>query len=698
MDNLSEVHSVHHFEIGFIGRSNIEAYVLEVGDFWTGLRRADVNFKQAYLLVIQLCVAAGAFSQQVVSPSGFVRFDGPAKPEVVAWAVEAHAEASVDQLQDDQVAVTLAVGIGCLALLRSGSIPILALTEIENGGEKSLADLEWQEGPKFVGSVVDPKDLPVPAVIRFKEEATPGVTIDDSCRKALTALGFYELRASSNGHFESPPLLSGRYALTIEAPDHETVERLLVVSGDRLEYDLGTITIKTVARVNVVVDVTDIDAPPPFELVVESERPEEIYMTDRWERVLEAEISPDTPVQVETNPGMHRLTLRKTGKELAFTALVEFSPGWQETVLRPEPIFIEGRVTADDSPIENAEVTFFWEGLRIKTNSDQDGDYEVTVWVPAHYGALVSAPDGGRQFDTINLEEAEPGETHELDFDLGLATIAGRVVAAGDQSPIEGCHVTLEQQSEDKGSHRSATTSAEGTFVFEGVWQSDSVTLHARAEGYLYREMDVAFVGEDVSNIWIELDESAVVEGWVVGPAGEPVAGIEVACWALVPDGFFTTRTATDQDGTFKITALPGEVLFARAAGYAIGWAIARDGEKTVIGLQGLSAPTRVRIHTEAGEPAVGVTLMYVSDSGVALPSNLVFQHAMQNGLSRATDAEGVIDIASLPPGVYQVSVRSRAGVSALGTLPIPSSGEVTFRVPAMKRLGDDQPKVALSL
>ena len=97
-----------------------------------------------------------------------------------------------------------------------------------------------------------------------------------------------------------------------------------------------------------------------------------------------------------------------------------------------------------------------------------------------------------------------------------------------------------------------------------------------------------------------------------------------------------------------------------------------------------------MRIETEEGDPARGVHLIYVSDTGVALPPRLVFQHSIMNNLGVATDAEGVIHVGSLPPGVYQVFAGRQSGLSTLGTLPIPSSGEVTFRIPASKRLNED--------
>ena len=350
-------------------------------------------------------------------------------------------------------------------------------------------------------------------------------------------------------HFESSPLPMGKYVVRLEAPDHATVERLLVISGEPLEYDLGTIQLKTIARVDVSVDATDIDEDPPFELIVELERPTEIIMRDRWKRIVKTEITPATQVQLETEPGSHRLTLRKDGGDLAFATLEEFSPGWQETVLRPKPIFVEGTVTVEDLPVEKAKVEFHGEGIEVETLSDQNGEYELTLWASAHYAAIVTAPDGSATFDPIDLKETEPGETVEHDFDLSAAKISGRVVASADQAPIEGCSVLLRHESDEqeKASARSTTTSADGTFSFSGVWESESVSLGAIAEGYLPKGMDLAFGGESIRNIWIELDKSEIIHGRVVGTSGEPVSGLSAVRWQLL--GGFPFAPSLDKTG-----------------------------------------------------------------------------------------------------------------------------------------------------
>ena len=654
---------------------------------------AEVRLKARSSLVViaLLCIATSVHAQESDPPTGGVHFSEKGRPEAVVWAFDDQSEPFVGRLNDDNFEVTLPAGKGCLVFLRSDSLPIVEVTEIEGGSKRFVSELKWLKGPTFLGSVVDADDAPVPAVIRFAETATPKDATEKLCREALAAAGFYEVRAVSNGHFESPPVQAGRYALIFEAPDRATVERVLVVDGTEPSHDVGLVTMRAVARVDVVLNAADIDADPPFDLVVESENQTTVFRAERWENPIEVEIGPDLTVQVETEPGLHRLTLTKTGTDLKYSMVEALSPGWQEVLLHPEPVFLEGTVRTDDLPVENAEVVVATPDVRNTTHTDSNGFYEMTLWVRAQVMGMVTAPSGDRQFQSIDLTEAEPGERVEQDFDLDTGKISGRVVARSDQSPLEGCSVGLVQDSADKGIRRSAKTSKDGSFSFDGVWKSDSVKLLAHMDGFQPRTLDVEYAGGTVGNIWIELDETGSAHGRVVGPGGNPLAGIEVLRCQPGLGGFCSVSAVTGQDGSFAIDAQPGDVLFANAVGYSIGWGVVRNNEETVIGLKGLSAPTRVGIQNGDGEPAAGVFITYASEAGVVLPFNLLYQHTLQNGLSRMTDPAGILDVASLPPGVYQVLMPDESGVLNLGMLPIPSSGQVTLRVPDMKRATDDQ-------
>jgi hypothetical protein len=641
--------------------------------------------------------SASAQEIETPTPTGLIRFAENIKPEAVAWVADGPADPVTVRLKGETREAVLPPGAGCLVLLRSGYLPIVTLTEIEGGEDRVISDLGWKEGPRFFGSAADSEGLPLPAEIRFREEPAPAGDREKLCHTGLAALGFFETQASSSGQFESQSLPVGRYVVTLEAPDHASVEHLLAISGESTEYDLGTVTLTAIARVEVSVDVTEIDEDPPFELTVEIERPNEILQAKRWKPVFETEITADAPVALESQPGLHRLILRKDGGSLVFVTEEEYSTGWQETVLHPEPIFVTGTVTVEGLPSKEATLKFVSDGIETDTVSDESGDYELSLWTPAHYGALVRTPEGSTTFEPVDLRETKPGETVEHDFDLSMTSISGRVVASADKAPIEGCGVVLRQKLSDGESLWRTKTAADGTFSFAGIKEAETVSLVATTDGYLPKEMDLAFGGESIRDLWIELERTKAIRGRVVGASGEPVPGAEIVCSAMAMFHGYSSRAISEQDGTFELEASPGVVLYASTPGYTLGWAVAPEGGETVIRLEPLRATTRVLIQTEDGDPAQGVSLMYVSDAGVSVPHDLVFQNSIMNGLDTVTDAEGVIRVGSLPSGVYQVVIGLQSGLSTLGTLPIPSSGDVTLRIPAFKRTGEDQTLASLA-
>jgi hypothetical protein len=639
-----------------------------------------------------MAVLAGA--DDAPSTTAQLVFDEETKPSSVAWKRGEDEAVTVRYLDADELEVDVPVGEGCLVLLRSDALPILDSRVVQGGTPVEMTGLDWQEGARFSGRVVGVDDLPVPAVVRFEAQAVVGTEIGETCLAALAELDFFEIHASNTGDFESPPLPPGRYALSIEAPDHARAEQLLVlVKQDR--HDLGAIELAAMARLEVALDAAEIEESPPFELVVKAERPEELKQRDRWQQVFQIEISPDEPATADLHPGRHRLIVRKPNGSLHYMKQLELRPGWQIETLRPEPIHVEGRVTSRQDPVEGAEVKFMFQEVNTSTTSDINGRYAVRLWTPAHYGAIAKEPDGGMRFETLDLEKAERGEVYELDFDLGAATISGRVVSSVDGTPIEGAGLGLKREWGDRAMHHSATANADGSFAFEGIAEADKVTVTADAEGFLRRQQEIAFSGEDVSGIWIELERSPSIRGRVVGPAGEPVAGIAIEGCPNEIRGQCFARATSGADGSFKIDVVSGTVLFAKAAGYAIGWTLAVEDEENVIQLQALSAPTTMRILMPDGEPAAGSRVAFVADTGVSISSFVFFQHTIMNGFENRSGADGSFPVANLPPGVYQVFTSHEGALLPLGSVPVPSSGVVTLRMATPKNHLEDSQKVA---
>lgn len=614
-------------------------------------------------------------------PSRF-EFVGPWMPEVVGWSVEEGEGASIARLSEEDNSIVVDEGQGCMAFLRSGSVPILQKIDPVPGSHVLIQGLRWQGGTTVTGYLEDADKLPVTANVKIRYESSAGEFDDPVCRDALSALGVFDIRSSTEGHFEIPALPPGRILLTIEGDGYSLVHRRVTLTEDQPRKDLGVVKVPVQCVAEISVDPSNIDETPPFGLLVEIEEPNQVAQKDRWRRIEETELSPDAPVRVATKPGLHRLTLRKTGTDLAYSTLAETTSGIQELIIRPAPYFLEGYVKSGGDHIEDAEVMLLFQEVQVITRSDEGGFYQLRLWFPADFATIVTIPGGDAVMNHLDLRDAQLGETIGHDFEIPRKIISGVIVSSEDQMPIPDCQVTLIQKSTERGDSRSVSTSSDGRFEFGSVWDSDTCRIRAEKKGFLPTSREVFPSNTEDQDIWIELEPTDEIAGRVTGPAGEPIAGILVGCCAPSLSDPLAIRATTSIDGSFSIESNPGAVLFASAQGYALGWIAARDDQENHLMLDVLPQPTRLRILNSEDRPVEGAYLTFVSPDGVGIPFDLVVRHAVLNGLGRHTDSEGLIDIACVPYGSYQVFLKSATGPVPLGTVPFPASGEVTLHTP----------------
>ena len=604
------------------------------------------------------------------------------KPEIVSWAGEEGAESTVHSFLGDKSTVSIPSGLGCIVFSQQESTPFLHQVNLKEGESSHFEKIDWQDGTVVVGLAIDADGLPVRAKVKVKAESPNSILADPNCSKALSAIGFFDVYASSLGHFETMAFPPGRFLLSFEAEGHATIQRVVVVERDYPRFDLGTVEMPAVSHAKIHVNSDEIDEIPPYELLVELEQPKALAQKDRWKMAWEAEIEPDSPVTIDSSPGLHRLTLTKPDTDLAYSSLAEFTPGYQEYVIHPSPFVLSGTVSLGGEEIEDVEVMLLHENLEYVTRSDQDGGYSLRLWVPADFATMLFVPAGGTHVDHIDLSHAQPGEEINHDFNIPAFSIEGIVVESEDHEPIVGCDIKLTQQSTEKRTTRRAKTAEDGSFRFDAVWDSDTCQVEAKKDGYLPSEIDVVLAGENVRDVWVELEQTLGIHGLVLGPAEEPVGSARVGCCAPNPRTPLPIQSISSQDGGFVINARPGVVLFAIAAGYSIGWTVTSDREEETISLGVLPVPTALRILTDEGRPVEGIQLTFVSSEGIVIPYDLVYLHAILNGFDRQTDAEGYFLIGCLRPGIYEILMRGATGEISLGTIPLPASGEVAIRVP----------------
>ena len=610
-------------------------------------------------------------------------------PDLVAWS-RPDATLIRTTTVTPSKPIALPAGEGCLVLLRKGAAPHSVPSSLASSSVTVLPPLEWRHGSIVRGSVADPEGTAVAgAVVRATLSRPPGQKGEEeqnpACTSVLAELGVTAAASDSRGAFAVGPLPAGRYELGVDAPGF--APRTLVVSltkGTGLETSVGEVTLVPAVSLHVTVVPDDVDEAPPFALSVQRESEEYLNLDDRWVEVASRDVGVE-PVDIEAlPPGLLRIVLTKEGSDLLLVQTDDFAAGDHELVLHPRPIFVSGTVTESEHGVEGAEVMLIVDQIPSQTVTDEDGDFSLRVWMPEVYGVFVEPPGGGIVMEHRDLRDAEPGDEVRIDIELPTLTIEGTVVSSEDQAPIVGAELRLDQKfpEEEGASSRSEEADANGDFSFERVKPSPSATIQARASGFLPKGLEVDAAEGGTPEVWIELDPADVVKGRIVGEAGEPVAGAQVACCAATLESRFEIFSMSDANGEFTLSANDGVTVFANAIGHTLGWARASVEQRSTIVLGRPSAPTWLVVKDHEGTPVTGALLTFRTVDGVMLPFPLVEEKSLMSGVSPFTDADGRVAVVGLPAGMYEAWIRTASGSTPLSWIPIPSSTEVVLHVP----------------
>jgi hypothetical protein len=228
----------------------------------------------------------------------------------------------------------------------------------------------------------------------------------------------------------------------------------------------------------------------------------------------------------------------------------------------------------------------------------------------------------------------------ELTFSLGSAAGSARAGAGG----------RFRFEPPAPGSWRLAAATAKGYLPFAPEWGYSPVTFDA-VPGHLVR------------GVTIRLDAADPIEGRVLGPDDQPVAGADVRLMgahreaALVP---IADRFTSGPDGRFTFSAPEGAVVEARAEGFMPGRAevdfLARARGSVTVRLPEQahplppSAPIRGRVVSRDGAPIAGAL--------VAAGRELGFGVADATAAAVLTDDDGRFTLDDLGPGWWRVTAR----------------------------------------
>ncbi|MFV2073850.1 MAG: carboxypeptidase regulatory-like domain-containing protein [Thermoanaerobaculales bacterium] len=321
------------------------------------------------------------------------------------------------------------------------------------------------------------------------------------------------------------------------------------------------------------------------------------------------------------------------------------------------------------------------------------------------FATLVSEPVELAEGESVML----PAEAPEVG-----GTLAGRVVSAATAEVVVGARVACEQggpasyRSPDEGSRaRSALTDESGTFIVVGLGDGP-YRVRADAPGFAPTVLDGVEPGSDLGDV--ELGVGLAVEGRVVDPRHQGVAGMRVEAWEPAPYAYAPETSAlTDADGGFRLDGLPvGEWRLEADAG-------GRSARKTVAGGDGdvLEVELRIGGTRLAGTVVLGDrpggpgTLVLAPPGAPSGPVVLLdrgsaprFFGLPGQPLQARVDPNGEFELASVDPGRWIARFAPVSGGSPATTellVPDVESHTVVLRFPAGRLSGvvvseDDRP------
>ncbi len=663
-----------------------------MGTTW---RKAEVLRVAVPLLLVFATVAvavAASVSPETVPepPPAAVELHGMAPgPTLALWKAGDRKVVSV-RLEPGASMLRLPPGGGCLALVRDGQAPLTFRIALAPAGRAEITVPAWPPGVRLAGSVRSEDGEPLAAsasLVTVSPEPEPGAP-PDPCRLVLSEGGVTAMTADPNGAFALGPIPAGAFLLTVTAPGYADFSEKLVLAGEPYERELDAVMLRAVARLELTLDLSQVDDQPPFAIVVERANLDpHPYQRDDWQEVAKTVLRDQPELGFTLAPGLHRVVFTKEDTDIHSVTTLMLAPGTNFVVLRPVPITVEGRVSDHKGPIEDARVRVVCNGNPTTVRTSEEGRYELHLWTATGCAVFVATPDKRRYATSLDLTTVDLGDRIEKSIEVPDNTIEGTVVDAATGDPIEKARVSLRESvpGEEAQGSRPAKSDEKGHFEFKGVRSKEDAraVVSASADGYLPGSQEVE--GEEDGpppDVRLELHKADRITGRVVGAGGEPVAGAMVGCCAVDPSGGLEVTADTDGRGEFTLDAAPGATIFAAARGYTIGWAQA-GAKDVVVRLAPRGAPAQVRLVDAEREPVPGVALTFSSPEAGLIPSGALANDFATNGQTTHTNADGVLTTSALPAGLYRVWLLSPVAVPVeLGVLPVPASGEVTLHVP----------------
>lgn len=287
-----------------------------------------------------------------------------------------------------------------------------------------------------------------------------------------------------------------------------------------------------------------------------------------------------------------------------------------------------------------------------EATADGDGKFEMVVWKPGEYFALLSSPEGSpATFRRLWLDHDEDN----VDFHVEESGVAGAVVdETGEPLPESSVYFTW-----NRLSHRMASTDAKGAFFFP-VTEPGEGEVKVMKSGYVPAEPMAVTVRPEVPTppLVVRMKKAAVISGSIASTGG-PVAGAVVQSYRTTPAGaaVFLGRTTSKPDGSFEVASAEAgpTSLYVSGAGCPLSSYVVQPARHSVsLRCAGPPASLELTLKDPQGKPLPGRTVL-VRAQGSFIPAPVLIEHLGQFRVQAASDGTGRLFLVGLAPGSYEL-------------------------------------------
>jgi len=325
---------------------------------------------------------------------------------------------------------------------------------------------------------------------------------------------------------------------------------------------------------------------------------------------------------------------------------------------------VSGKVSRGEKPVPGLTVLF----VRIKdeplTMSSaeaptlEDGSYEVTLWEPGDYRAMV-APSLGRPAVTYREVVVVDRET-SVDFVLAGGSVHGRIVDE-EGHPLTRATVTLRWNVSDQKYGLSDEQGEFEFFVDEGRGEVTAEKQGFRASAV--HEVEVAGEAETPAVV-VVLPREKLLRGKLTSAAGVPVTGAWVgSVRAYYGDEQLPAQESrSDAEGRFEVAPVPGGPNRLFASGPDCPLSFHDPGSATEnlsFRCPGPPAALELTLRDAEGRPLAGAEVL-LRQGGVLIHPEVLESHLGIQGLSARTDGSGRLMVPNLAAGDYEVFLYNR--------------------------------------